>query len=138
MGTGLLRTGAVMSVAGMVTPLVAGWPEWALVVSVSLATALAIVVFCTISGTVTTLVPLAVGLALAAGKGPGTLAMVAALSASFAFLLPANSAPNALAYGTGYFRSLEMLRAGIMLIVLSIVVVVLIADLLWPVLGFRI
>jgi sodium-dependent dicarboxylate transporter 2/3/5 len=138
MGTGLLRTGAVTSVAGMVTPLVAGWPGWTLVVSVSVATVLAIVVFCTISGTVTTLVPLAVGLALAAGKGPGALAMVAALSASFAFLLPANSAPNALAYGTGYFRSLEMLRAGIMLIAVSIVVVVLIADLLWPVLGFRV
>lgn len=135
MGNGLVKTGAVAYLATQVTAQVAGWPGWVVLTLVSAATALAIVIFCTISGTATTLVPLAVGVALAANWDPRTFAMVAGLSASFAFLLPANAAPNALAYGTGMFTSLEMLRAGILLMLLSVIVVSLVANLIWPLLA---
>jgi sodium-dependent dicarboxylate transporter 2/3/5 len=135
MGNGLVRTGAVAWLAKLLTSLVAAWPGWLVLSLLALATALAIVVFCTISGTATTMVPLAVGMALAAGWDPRTFAMVAGLSASFAFLLPANAAPNALAYGSGYFKSVEMLRAGIVLMGLCVIIVSLVANLIWPLLG---
>jgi len=137
MGNGLLRTGAVTALAQAITPHLAVFPVWTMAILISLVTALAIMVFCTISGTVTTLVPLAIGLALTLGRGAQTIAMVVALSASFAFLLPANSAPNALAYGRGYFRSVEMFRAGAILIFVSVATVALIAIVLWPLFGFR-
>ena len=135
MGTGLVRTGAVGWLAEALTAYVAAWPGWIVLALISAVTALAIVVFCTISGTATTLVPLAIGLAATANWDPRTFAMVAGLSASFAFLLPANAAPNAIAYGTGYFRSLEMFRAGIVLMMLAVVLISLVANLIWPLLG---
>jgi len=135
MGNGLVRTGAVAWLARLLTTVVAGWPAWTVLALISVATALAIVIFCTISGTATTMVPLAIGMALAAHWEPRAFAMVAGLSASFAFLLPANAAPNALAYGTGYFKSTEMLRAGLVLMLLGVVVVSLVSNLIWPLLG---
>lgn len=135
MGNGLVRTGAVAWLARLLTSLVAAWPGWLVLSLISVATALAIMVFCTISGTATTMVPLAVGLALAAAWEPRTFAMVAGLSSSFAFLLPANAAPNALAYSSGYFRSGEMLRAGIVLMGTCVLIISLVANLVWPLLG---
>jgi len=135
LGKGLTRTGAIAWLAKLLTAYVAGWPAWVVLCLVSAATALAIIVFCTISGTATTLVPLAIGIAVASGWDPKVLAMVAGLSASFAFLLPANAAPNALAYGAGYFKSMEMFRAGIALMLLSILAIGLVANLIWPLLG---
>ncbi len=135
LGKGLTKTGAVAWLAEILTSYVAGWPGWLVLALVSAATAVAIVVFCTISGTATTLVPLAIGLAMTAGWSPRTFAMVAGLSASFAFLLPANAAPNALAYGSGYFKSMEMFRSGIILMLLSIMAVSLVANLVWPLMG---
>jgi sodium-dependent dicarboxylate transporter 2/3/5 len=135
LGKGLTKTGAIAWLAKLLTAYVAGWPAWVVLCLVSAATALAIIVFCTISGTATTLVPLAIGIAVASGWDPKVLAMVAGLSASFAFLLPANAAPNALAYGAGYFKSMEMFRAGIALMLLSILAIGLVANLIWPLLG---
>jgi sodium-dependent dicarboxylate transporter 2/3/5 len=78
------------------------------------------------------MVPLAIGLALATGRPPHVLALAAGLSASFAFLLPANSAPNALAYGTGMFKARDMLRAGAVLMLAGVVVVTVCAVVVWP------
>lgn len=57
---------------------------------------------------------------------------IKAIGGSFAFLLPANSAPNALAYESGYFRSLDMLRAGVVLMALAVVWVSLVGVAVWP------
>ncbi len=132
LGTGLIRTGAVVYVAGLLTERVAHLPVGLVVALVATATAGAIVIFCTISGTATTLVPLSVGLALSAGWNPYLFALTAGMSSSFAFLLPANSAPNALAYGSGFFKPTDMLRAGLVIMAVAVISLAVAATTLWP------
>lgn len=74
--------------------------------------------------------PLAAGLAHGAGLPPTSVMMVAALAASAGFALPIATPPNAIAYGSGRVRSRDMLRAGLVLDLVAIVVVVAVVLLL--------
>ena len=69
---------------------------------------------------------------LAAGLGLGTeailLAMPAALAASWGFILPAGTGPNAIAWATGRLTIGKLVRAGI---VLDLVGVFLLVGLVW-------
>ena len=60
----------------------------------------------------TTVVPIAIGLAQSAGVSPIAPALGAAIGASFGFMLPVSTAPNALVYSSGLIPQKEMLRAG--------------------------
>jgi sodium-dependent dicarboxylate transporter 2/3/5 len=122
MGAGLKATGAITYIASILSSGVGQMPEGLALALVSAITGLGITIFCSLSGTATTFVPIAVGLALSFGWDPVAFAIVAGLSSSFAFLLPANAAPNAVAYGAGYFKTSDMFKAGIILVVCSIVV----------------
>jgi len=60
----------------------------------------------------TTVVPIAIGLAQSAGVSPIAPALGAAMGASFGFMLPVSTGPNALVYSSGLIPQKEMLRAG--------------------------
>lgn len=66
--------------------------------------------------------------ALAAGLGLGEaailIAMPAALAASWGFILPAGTGPNAIAWGTGRLRIEKLVRAGLILDILGIFLIV--------------
>lgn len=70
----------------------------------------------------TTLVPVAIGLAEGAGVSPIAPALGVALGASFGFMLPVSTAPNAIVYSSGLVPSREMLRSGILIDVVGFVV----------------
>lgn len=123
MGAGLKATGAITYVANILSASVGQMPEGLALALVSAITGLGITIFCSLSGTATTFVPIAIGLALSFGWNPVAFAVVGGLSSSFAFLLPANAAPNAVAYGAGYFKTSDMFKAGIILIICSIIVI---------------
>lgn len=63
----------------------------------------------------------------AAAKGlaiePALLMLPAAMAASIGFMLPVATAPNAIAYGSGFIRSKDMLREGAWLDAVSVLVV---------------
>lgn len=63
----------------------------------------------------------------AAAKGlniePALLMLPAAMAASVGFMLPVATAPNAIAYGSGFVRSRDMLREGLWLDIVSVFVV---------------
>ena len=63
----------------------------------------------------------------AAAKGlniePALLMLPAAMAASIGFMLPVATAPNAIAYGSGYVTGKDMLREGIWLDIVSVLVV---------------
>ena len=63
----------------------------------------------------------------AAAKGlniePALLMLPAAMAASIGFMLPVATAPNAVAYGSGFIRSKDMLREGFWLDIVSVLVV---------------
>lgn len=83
----------------------------------------------------TTLVPVAIGLAEGAGVSPIAPALGVAIGASFGFMLPVSTAPNAIVYSSGLVPSREMLRAGILIDVLGFVVTLVGLWLLLPWMG---
>jgi len=76
--------------------------------------------------------PLAATLALATGQPPLTLLLVTGFAASTGFALPIATPPNAIVFGSGQVRVGQMFRAGFLLDVVAIVVIVGLLDLLIP------
>ena len=77
--------------------------------------------------------PLVASLAAGIGQPPLLLLLVTALAASTGFALPIATPPNAIVFGSGQVRVRDMVRAGLMLDVVAIVVVVVMVSLLFPV-----
>jgi sodium-dependent dicarboxylate transporter 2/3/5 len=131
MGAGLKKAGVIEWIADLLSGVGSMPEELVLPLILLVVGGVGINIFCTISGTATTFVPLVVGLALSYGWSPVMMGIAACLASSFAFLLPANSAPNALAFGTGYFKTSELFVSGVFQIIISIIVITLILNLLY-------
>ncbi len=82
--------------------------------------------------TASAIIPVVASLAAALGLGENAIliAMPAALAASWGFILPAGTGPNAIAWGTGRLKIARLVRAGIVLDLLGIVMIV---GLVWGV-----
>jgi sodium-dependent dicarboxylate transporter 2/3/5 len=99
---------------------------WPLVLVVAVVTVLVMLFSELASNTATaaTFLPVAAALALNLGSDPLRLAVPAVLAASFGFMLPVATPPNAIVFGSGYVTVPEMLRAGVWLDLLGAVVIV--------------
>jgi sodium-dependent dicarboxylate transporter 2/3/5 len=64
------------------------------------------------------------------------MAMITAISSSFAYCLIIGTPPNAIVYASGYLGPKDFLRVGLPLWVLSQVVLIVLAAVFWQVLGF--
>lgn len=99
-----------------------GAPLWLIVLAV-----VAMVIFLTEitsnTAVTTTLMPVLAATALAIDVPAGTLLIAAAVSASFAFMLPVATPPNAIVFSSGYVTIADMARAGLWLNLVGIVVV---------------
>ncbi len=82
--------------------------------------------------TASAIIPVVASLAAALGLGENAIliAMPAALAASWGFILPAGTGPNAIAWGTGRLRIERLVRAGI---VLDLIGIVMIVALVWAI-----
>ncbi len=87
------------------------------------------------TATATLMLPIAIALAKAAHVSPIPPALGATIGASFGFMLPISTAPNAMAYGTGQVTIRQMVTAGIAFDLLGFGVVFLGLRLLCPLLG---
>lgn len=76
------------------------------------------------------LAPMAIGL----GIHPYLLLVAATLAASCAFMLPVATPPNAVVFGSGYLRIVDMTKAGIWMNLFSILLITLIIYYLLPLL----
>jgi len=70
--------------------------------------------------TATGIIPVVAALVLATGVDPWILAMPAAMAASWGFMLPSGTGPNALAWSTGHIALPKMLTAGLCIDILGI------------------
>ncbi|WP_281558701.1 SLC13 family permease [Thalassomonas sp. RHCl1] len=70
------------------------------------------------TATATLLMPILAVAAISSGYDPVVFMIPAAMAASCAFMLPVATAPNAIAYGTGYIEIQDMVKEGAILSVL--------------------
>lgn len=75
------------------------------------------------TATASIFVPVMAGVALGLNLPVLTLVVPAALAASLAFMLPVATPPNAIVFGTGYIRIGQMVRAGVLLNIVSLFLV---------------
>ena len=82
--------------------------------------------------TTATLLPVLAALALELGVSPVMLTSPVALAASYAFMLPVATPPNAIIYGAGRMTVPQMAKAGILLNLFGIILLSAVALLYAP------
>ncbi|MDR2378823.1 MAG: SLC13 family permease [Bifidobacteriaceae bacterium] len=70
-----------------------------------------------------TLIPIFGAAAIALGYSPVMLAIPVAMAASCAFMMPAGTPPNAVAYSSGMIRIGDMNRAGVLIAIVGVIMV---------------
>jgi solute carrier family 13 (sodium-dependent dicarboxylate transporter), member 2/3/5 len=83
----------------------------------------------------TILVPISIGLAQGAGVSPIAPALGAAIGASFGFMLPVSTPPNAIVFSSGEITSREMIVRGILVDVLGFIVTMACLRIFLPLIG---
>jgi sodium-dependent dicarboxylate transporter 2/3/5 len=68
-------------------------------------------------------VPVMIALAMAAGVNPIPPAIGATLGASWGFMLPVSTPPNAIVYGSGMVPITKMIRAGVLYDILGVILI---------------
>jgi sodium-dependent dicarboxylate transporter 2/3/5 len=82
------------------------------------------------------IVPVAIALAQSAGVHPVPPALGACLGASYGFMLPVSTPPNAIVYGTGLVPITKMIRAGLLFDLVGFAMIFAGLRLLCPLVGF--
>ncbi len=139
-GVILMFGGGLALAAGMQQSGLAGWlgeallpldavPLFLMALAI-VAMVVLITEFASNVATASAIIPIVASLAAALGLGENAIliAMPAALAASWGFILPAGTGPNAIAWGTGRLRIERLVRAGL---VLDLVGIVMIVGLVW-------
>jgi len=129
-GSGI-ALGSLLSSTGLAERLGASLSESLGVDSLFPLTVLAVVVAILISETtsntasVGVVVPIVIPIALAAGVNPVIPALAAVFGASYGFMLPVSTPPNAIVYGSGMVPITKMVRSGVVFDVIGAVLIVL-------------
>ncbi len=136
-GLSLARAVASSGLDRWIAGQVAGWghlPGWALAAAIT-----AVVIFATelASNTATASAFLPILAAAAKGMGipPMVLLVPATMAASYAFMLPAGTPPNAIVFGTGRITIQRMARTGLLMNLVAIATLTLFATYWLPLLG---
>jgi sodium-dependent dicarboxylate transporter 2/3/5 len=134
LGSLMFDTGVARALGEAITSKVGASSLWALT---ALSVAIGIFLSETTSNTAAAnmVIPVAIALAQAAKVSPLPPALGACLGASFGFMLPVSTPPNAIAYGSGLVPIPRMIRAGLVFDVLGFVIIVAGLRVLCPLLG---
>lgn len=131
LASGMQASGLAVWIGQALLPL----EHWPLLLVALAVVALVIVVteFASNVATATGIVPVVAALVVALGADPVLLALPAALAASWGFMLPAGTGPNAIAWATGRIRIERMVAAGALLDLAGIVLIV---GVVWGIAAF--
>ena len=86
--------------------------------------------------TTSMMVPVLLAIAQAGGNDPVPTTLCVTMAASYAFMLPVSTPPNAIAYGTGMIRIGSMIRFGFVLDLIGFIIIFACGALLIPHLNF--
>lgn len=84
---------------------------------------------------VAVMLPLAFTLGRTLGVSPVALTLSTSIGAGLDFALPFSSAPNTIVFASGYLRMMDVVKAGMLMTIASILIVLLVARVWWPYLG---
>ncbi|MGL4475296.1 MAG: SLC13 family permease, partial [Shewanella sp.] len=126
----LKTTGTSVFLAHWVTD-VFGSTHMALFTLVVIAFVIMLTEFASNTASAALLVPIFAAIAEPLGVSPIMLAVLIGIAASCTFMLPVATPPNAIVYGSGHVRQSEMVKAGMIINLISIVVLYIVAHTFW-------
>jgi len=113
LAAGISESGLALWLGNALEPLGAAHPL--LIALVVVALVILVTEFASNVATASGMIPVVGSLVLATGIDPMLLALPAAMAASWGFMLPSGTGPNAIAWATGHIALPRMLKAGILL-----------------------
>lgn len=102
-----------------------GWDDW-LIVLMCILLATILTSFTSNMATTTILVPIMIELATETQINPIYLSLGVTFAASFSFILPVSTPPNAISYSYGDLVIMDMMKSGICMCIMSILVLMLV------------
>ena len=129
LGLAVETTGTAAWIAQETLRLLGDVPIWVLQSALAVLTTGFTLLMSNVGATVL-LVPLAINLALGAGANPAVFALTVALAASNSFLIPTHQV-NALVMGPGGYRVVDFMRAGGIMTVLFLVILIPMVNLIF-------
>jgi sodium-dependent dicarboxylate transporter 2/3/5 len=134
LGVQMKDTGAAEWVAqsfiGMLEPLGAG-QGFGLYVAVALLTTF-VTNTMTAGAAVAVLGPVVLKTAAVSGTDPISVGFVAAISSAFAYITAAAHPAFTIIYASGYLKASDFLRSGLRMTVMSLALILLVAEFYWP------
>lgn len=122
LGSLMFKTGVAEAIGTTLTGYLGVRSLWGLT-GLSIALAIAISEAASNTASANMIIPVVIAIAQAAGVSPLPPAMGACLGASFGFMLPVSTPPNAIVYGSGLVPLPKMMRAGILLDIAGFVII---------------
>lgn len=118
----ITTTGLAQWIGDQLSPLIS-LPIW-LVAAAIVAVVIIVTEFASNVATASGFIPVVAGIVVANQIDPALLAVPAAMAASWGYMLPSGTGPNALAFGTGEIRVADMVRAGFLLDLLGVPIII--------------
>ena len=129
LGLAVETSGTAAWIAEQVLSVLGDTPAWVIQAAIAILATFFTLVMSNVGATVL-LVPLAVNIALGAGADPAVFALTVAIATSNSFIIPTHQV-NALIMGPGGYRVADYMRAGGIMTVLFIVVMMLMMNLVF-------
>jgi di/tricarboxylate transporter len=131
LGIALEKTGAAKFLADSLVNLIGGLGPLAVMAGLFILAALASQVMPN-AAVALLLAPIALNISQELGVSPYPMMMTVAISASAAFLSPVGHPANVLIMGPGGYRLSDYIRVGLPLTLVTLIVVILVLPLIWP------
>lgn len=109
-------------------------PAYVAIIGLAVATLL-LSEFMSNAAAVAVMLPIGFSLAAQLGVTPIALVFAASIGGGCAFTLPISSAPNTIAFASGYLKMTDFVRVGTLMTLTSIIILALVARFWWPLLG---
>jgi di/tricarboxylate transporter len=129
LGLAVETSGTAKWIADQVLVVVGGMPIWVIQTAVAALATFFTLVMSNVGATVL-LVPLAVNIAIGAGANPAVFALTVAIATSNSFLIPTHQV-NALIMGPGGYRVPDFIKAGGVMTVLFLIVMMVMMNLVF-------
>ncbi len=130
LGTAISMVGLDLKMADLIVSVVGGQAPFIVFIGVAAASIL-LTIFASNTAAAAIIVPVAIPLAAGLGLDLRLLTVVAALGVSLDFIVPIGTPPSAIAYSSGYIHVRDMVKAGTILAVISVLVLAGFASFFW-------